>query len=202
VHRFDDLMAFNQRWATERVENDEGYFARLCDIQRPDFLWIGCADSRVPANQITGLEPGQVFVHRNIANVLPLNDINSASVIQYAVDNLAIERIIICGHYGCGGVQAALQGRQDEPLDSWIGLLRAVRDQHADELNALPDDDARWRRLCELNVMQQVRNAAQLSVVRKAWARGQKLLIRGWIYDLSDGLLKDLGVGLDGADDT
>jgi carbonic anhydrase len=198
MDRFKELFEYNRLWAENRKAEDAHFFERLCEIQSPEFLWIGCADSRVPANQITGLQPGEVFVHRNIANVVPPNDLNSASVIQYAVDALRIEHIIVCGHYGCGGVRAALDGELEDPLDSWIDLLRDVRDMHSDELAALADENARWARLCELNVMQQVRNVAALPIVRHAWQRNQPLAIHGWIYDLQDGLLKDLGVEITG----
>ncbi len=201
MDRFKNLFEFNQRWAAEKKATDAEYFERLCAIQAPEFLWIGCSDSRVPANQITGLQPGEVFVHRNIANVVPADDVNSASVIQYAVDALKVEHIIVCGHYGCGGVQAALGADLTDPLDSWIELLRGIRDQHRDELDALGSDAERLSRLCELNVMQQVRNVANLSIVRGAWQRNQPLEVHGWIYDLHDGLLRDLDVQISGISD-
>ncbi|MBT8422484.1 MAG: carbonic anhydrase [Gammaproteobacteria bacterium] len=189
-----DLLKFNKQWAAERIAEDPHFFEALCEIQEPEFLWIGCSDSRVPANQITGLQPGEVFVHRNIANVVPREDVNSASVIQFAVGTLKVKQIIVCGHYGCGGVKAAFGEQLEDPLEFWIEHLRRLRDKHADEIENLADDDARWRRLCELNVVTQVDNVARLRVVRDAWQRGQELTIRGWIYDLRDGLLKDLGV--------
>lgn len=194
MDRFKDLFDYNQEWARQRVADDPHFFERLCAIQAPEFLWIGCSDSRVPANQITGLQPGEVFVHRNIANVVPREDVNSAAVIQYAVDALKVKHIIVCGHYGCGGVQAALGKQLEDPLEFWVEHLRRIRDKHAEELNQLPDDEARWRRLCELNVIAQTRNVAMLRVVKAAWNRGQPLAVHGWIYDLRDGLLRDLGV--------
>jgi carbonic anhydrase len=201
MDRFKDLFEFNKSWAAERVAGDEHFFERLVSLQTPEFLWIGCSDSRVPANQITGLAPGEVFVHRNIANVVPADDINSASVIQYAVDVLRVEHIIVCGHYGCGGVAASLGPDMMDPLDSWIELLRDIRDAHSDELNKLDSEDARIARLCELNVMQQVKNVASLDIVQNAWRRNQALGVHGWIYDLHDGLLRDLGVEVTGVTD-
>lgn len=198
MDRFKDLFKYNQEWAHQRVTEDPHFFDRLCAIQTPEFLWIGCSDSRVPANQITGLQPGEVFVHRNIANVVPREDVNSAAVIQYAVDTLKVKHVIVCGHYGCGGVLAAFGSQLEDPLEFWVEHLRRIREKHATELEQLPDDEARWRRLCELNVMTQARNVAMLRVVRAAWNRGQPLAIHGWIYDLSDGLLRDLGVAVDG----
>ena len=189
------LFEHNRRWAAEKLTKDPLFFERLCEIQTPDHLWIGCADSRVPANQIVGLKPGELFVHRNVANVVPPGDVNCVSVIQYAVDVLKIKHIIVTGHYACGGVLAAL--RPDplpQPLDTWIAHVRAVRDQNHDHLATLTHERDRWYRLCELNVMAQVRHVTELPTVRDAWARGQPLDVHGWIYDLHDGLLKDLGV--------
>ena len=196
---FDQLLANNQRWVAERLGEDPGFFSRLSKIQTPELLWIGCSDSRVPANQITGLDPGEVFVHRNIANVVPREDVNSASVIQYAVATLHVKHIIVCGHYGCGGVRAAMGGELEDPLDIWIEHIRRIRDSHRDELDALPDDRARWRRLCELNVITQAENVARLRIVRAAWDAGHPLAVHGWIYDVADGLLKDLGVCIQAA---
>ncbi len=195
---FQELLANNQKWAAERVAEDPHFFDRLKAVQNPDILWIGCSDSRVPANQITGLQPGEVFVHRNIANVVPREDVNSASVIQYAVTTLRVRHIVVCGHYGCGGVQAALGEQLEDPLEFWIEHIRRIRQQHLDELDALPSDDSRWRRLCELNVLNQVQNVARLRLVRDSWEQGHALAIHGWIYDLGDGLLKDLGASVEG----
>ena len=195
---FDELLANNQRWVSERLAEDPEFFRRLSEVQTPDMLWIGCSDSRVPANQITGLQPGEVFVHRNIANVVPREDVNSASVIQYAVTSLKVRHIVVCGHYGCGGVQAAFKDQLDDPLEIWIEHIRRIRTVHNEELDALADDQQRWRRLCELNVLAQVDNLARLRVVRSAWEKGQRLAIHGWIYDLCDGLLNDLGACIEG----
>jgi len=192
-----ELFAHNRRWAAGKRRQDPGYFERLCAIQTPDHLWIGCADSRVPANQIVGLKPGELFVHRNVANVVPPDDVNCVSVIQYAVDVLKVKHVMVTGHYGCGGVQSALNPAPlPEPLDTWIAHVRKVRDGHHAELTAIVDERARWYRLCELNVLAQVRNVAALPTVQAAWTRGQQLDVHGWIYDLHDGLLKDLGVTL------
>jgi len=197
MERFKDLFEYNRQWAADRVAEDPGFFENLCAIQDPEFLWIGCSDSRVPANQITGLQPGEVFVHRNIANIVPREDVNSAAVIQYAVAALKVKHIIVCGHYGCGGVKAALGAQLEDPLEFWVEHLRRIRDKHADELDALDSDEARWRRLCELNVIAQAENVSRLRVVRQAWANGFSLSVHGWIYDLHDGLLNPLGVMID-----
>jgi carbonic anhydrase len=195
---FDELLANNQRWVAERLAEDPQFFSRLSAVQTPDMLWIGCSDSRVPANQITGLQPGEIFVHRNIANVVPREDVNSASVIQYAVAVLKVRHIVVCGHYGCGGVEAAFNDHLEDPLEIWIEHIRRIRTTHNEELEALDDDNQRWRRLCELNVLSQVQNLPRLRVIRSAWEEGQDLAIHGWIYDLSDGLLNDLGASIEG----
>ncbi|HUO44880.1 MAG TPA: carbonic anhydrase [Burkholderiales bacterium] len=196
----DSLFANNRAWAAARERSDPGFFQRLCAIQRPDYLWIGCADSRVPANEIVGLDPGELFVHRNVANIVPPGDVNALSVIQYAIDVLKVEHIIVTGHYGCGGVLAAFADDGAPPLGNWVDHVRRVRDAHAAELAALPDHDARWRRLCELNVAAQVRAVSATPLVQAAWARGQPLAVHGWVYDLRDGLLRNMNVSVDGAD--
>jgi len=189
------LFENNRRWARAQVAADPEFFGRLCDIQQPEHLWIGCSDSRVPANQIIGLKPGEVFVHRNVANLVYPEDPNCGAVVQFAVDTLRVQHIIVCGHYGCGGVLAALRGGAlPAPLGDWLARARAVRDAHRGTLAELPDEAARWHRLCELNVLAQVEAVAALPVVRAAWERGQTLDVHGWIYDLHDGLLHDLGV--------
>lgn len=194
----EQILANNRQWAAEKVAADPRFFSRNSTSQSPEFLWIGCSDSRVPASLVTGLPPGEVFVHRNIANVVPDSDTGSAAVIQYAVEALRVKHIIVCGHYGCGGVKAALDGGVQGNLDNWVGNLRQVRDNHAEELAQQADDDARWRRLCELNVVAQAQNIADSAVVQAAWSAGQPLAVHGWIYDLSDGLLKELGVNHSG----
>ena len=190
------LFANNQAWASQQTRRDPHFFARLCAIQTPAYLWIGCADSRVPANEIVGLAPGELFVHRNVGNLVRPDDQNCLSVLQYAVDVLHISHIIVCGHYRCGGIQAAFGPPTTDPLEGWIAHVRAIRQLHADELAALPDDETRWQRLCELNVIAQARILSRLPIIVRAWERGQQLAIHGWIYDLRDGLLRDLEVGI------
>ncbi len=196
-----NLLEQNRRWAAEMVERDPECFTRLANQQRPQYLWIGCADSRVPANQITGLAPGEVFVHRNVANLVVHTDLNMLSVLQYAVDVLEVRDIIVCGHYGCGGVRAALEGQQLGLIENWLRHIQDIARLHRKELRALPDDDARAARLCELNVIDQVFNVAETTVIEAAWGRGQQVSIHGWIYDIHDGRLRDLGIQLHCADD-
>jgi carbonic anhydrase len=191
-----NLFANNRQWAGRQTQRDPQFFERLCDIQSPEFLWIGCADSRVPANEIVGLAPGELFVHRNIANVAPADDTNCMAVVQYAVEVLKVQHIIVCGHYGCGGVKAALEGPMHGSIDRWLQHIRSVRSAHAVELDRLADPVAQWRRLCELNVVAQVRSVSQFPYVREAWHSGRALAVHGWIYDLHDGLLRDLNVGI------
>jgi carbonic anhydrase len=190
------LFANNQAWAALQTRRDPHFFERLCAIQAPAYLWIGCADSRVPANEIVGLAPGELFVHRNVGNIVRPDDQNCLAVLQYAVDVLHISHIIVCGHYRCGGIQAAFGPPTTDPLEGWIAHVRAIRQLHADELAALPDEGMRWQRLCELNVIAQARILGSLPTIVRAWQRGQNLAIHGWIYDLRDGLLRDLEVSL------
>ena len=190
------LFANNREWAARQTNGDPRYFRRLCDIQRPEYLWIGCSDSRVPANTIVGLEPGEVFVHRNVANLVRPDDRNCLTVLQYAVDVLKISHVIVCGHYRCGGVQAALGPAAAEPLETWLRPIRALCASHGDALSAAVDDEEKWRRLCEISVRSQVEVLTGLETIKNAWARGQRLTVHGWIYDLNDGLLRDLGVSL------
>ena len=185
------LLESNRAWAREMVSQDKQFFSRLERQQSPQYLWIGCSDSRVPANQITGLAPGEVFVHRNIANVVVHTDLNCLSVIQFAVDILKVRHIILCGHYGCSGVQAAMTRHRIGLSDNWLRHVQDVALKHQGELDGL-DDQAKHRRLCELNVQEQVQNISQCSAVQEAWERGQPLEVHGWIYDLKDGLLHDL----------
>ncbi|HEV2179821.1 MAG TPA: carbonate dehydratase, partial [Gemmatimonadaceae bacterium] len=189
-HLFDN----NRAWAAHMTREDPAFFTRLSGQQAPQYLWIGCSDSRVPANQIVGLPPGEMFVHRNIANVVVHSDLNCLSVMQFAVEYLRVQHIIVCGHYGCGGVAAAMRDDKLGVVDNWLRHVQDVRWKHTRELDALPNDDARRRRLCELNVVEQVANAAQTTVVRDAWARGQSVSVHGWVYGLEDGLLRDLGL--------
>ena len=189
----DELFRNNQDWAATMVEGDPGYFSRLAERQSPAYLWIGCADSRVPANQIVGLDPGDVFVHRNVANVVVHTDLNCLSVVQYAVDVLSVRHVIVCGHYGCGGVQAALRGERHGLIDNWLRHVMDVAEKHEDELASIPPE-GRLDRLCELNVAEQVLNVCQTTVVEDVWARGQTLTVHGLIYGLQDGRLRDLHV--------
>jgi len=198
VKLLSDLFANNRRWAAESVAADAGFFARLEALQAPQYLWIGCSDSRVPANQITGLAPGEVFVHRNVGNVVVHTDLNCLSVLQYAVDVLGVRHVMVVGHYGCGGIKAALEGRSLGLIDNWLRHIQDVAERHAGIMDALRGDDAMQRCLSELNVIEQVRNVARTTLVVDAWKRGQKLALHGWIYDLHDGRLRDLEVTMNG----
>ena len=199
-----ELFERNREWAAAVVADDPDFFSALAERQTPEYLWIGCSDSRVPANQIVGLAPGDVFVHRNVANVVVHTDLNCLSVLQYAVDVLRIEHVIVCGHYGCGGVAAALHRSRHGLIDNWLRHVMDVSEKHAAELASL-DQERRFDRLCELNVVEQVVNVCQTTIVEDAWARGQALTVHGVVYGLEDGLLRDLGVstsrrgGSDGA---
>jgi len=193
-----ELFERNRAWAARCVELDPTFFEQLHEIQSPSYLWIGCSDSRAPANQIVDQPPGTVFVHRNVANLVTPGDVNILAVLHYAIDVLRIRHVIVCGHYRCGGVQAALGAPLQEPLESWIRHIRKIRDSHAEELAACSSEEERWRRLCELNVVAQVRDLCELGVVVDAWRRDQALTVHGWIYDLRDGLLQDLEVSRDG----
>jgi carbonic anhydrase len=190
----DQLLANNRAWAAETTRREPDFFERLARQQAPRYLWIGCSDSRVPANQIVGLPPGEMFVHRNVANVVVHTDLNCLSTLQFAVDVLAVRDIIVCGHYGCGGVLAALRGDTLGLVDNWLRHVQDVRGRHLEQLASLGDERARHARLCELNVIDQVLNVGQTTVVRDAWARGQELSVHGWIYDVADGLIRDLDV--------
>ena len=190
------LFANNRAWAAKMTRQDPEFFSRLSSQQAPEYLWIGCADSRVPANEIVGLAPGELFVHRNVANVVVHADLNCLSVLQFAVEVLQVHHIIVSGHYGCGGVRAALRDDRLGLVDNWLRHVQDVRWKHLAELESLATEDERHRRLCELNVVEQVVNVSQTTVVRDAWARGQELSVHGWIYDLHDGLLRDLGVSV------
>ena len=193
-----ELFENNRRWAADSVADDPKFFSRLEAIQAPEYLWIGCSDSRVPANQITGLKPGEVFVHRNVGNVVVHTDLNCLSVLQYAVDVLGIRHVMVVGHYGCGGIKAALAGKSLGLIDNWLRHIQDVAERHAGILAAQPNDTARERCLSELNVIEQARNVARTTLVGDAWQRGQKLALHGWIYDLADGNLRDLEVSMTG----
>ena len=195
----DELFQRNRVWAAEMRASDPGFFSDLSRQQSPEFLWIGCSDSRVPANQITGLAPGEVFVHRNIANLVVHTDLNCLSVLQFGIDLLRVRHVIVCGHYGCSGVRAALNGEKVGLADNWLRHVQDVRENNAAELGAIRDPAAREGRLCELNVLAQVRHVCEATVVQNAWARGQLLAVHGWIYGLEDGLLHDLACTRNGA---
>jgi carbonic anhydrase len=190
-----DLFANNRRWAAEQLAREPRFFSRLAAQQAPGYLWIGCSDSRVPANEIVGLLPGELFVHRNVANVVVHTDLNCLSVLQYAVDILRVRHVIVCGHYGCGGVRAALEGARLGLIDNWLRHVQDLHGKYSMQVGALEDPQARVDRLCELNVLEQAANVCETTVVQDAWARGQALAVHGWIYRLDDGLLRDLGFG-------
>jgi carbonic anhydrase len=188
----DNLLDKNREWAREMVADDPEFFQRLSHQQSPEYLWIGCSDSRVPANQIVGLLPGELFVHRNVANVVVHTDLNCLSVLQYAIDVLKVKHVIVCGHYGCGGVMAALQNNKLGLIDNWLRHIQDVAEKHDNLLLEWTEESQRHEKLCELNVIEQVCNVAQTTVVQQAWERGQDLTVHGWIYGLYDGLLHDL----------
>ena len=190
------LLDNNRKWAAQRVKNDPQFFTRLAGQQAPSYLWVGCSDSRVPANEIVGLDPGELFVHRNVANIVVHTDVNCLSVLQYAVDMLKVQHVIVCGHYGCGGIRAALDGTAHGLIDNWLQHVQDVKEAHQAELLTLADVDDRSNRLAELNVIEQVRNISRTTIVQDAWRRDQPLKIHGWIYGLTDGLIHDLGVSV------
>jgi carbonic anhydrase len=186
-----ELFEQNRAWARDITSREPDFFLQLSGQQSPRYLWIGCSDSRVPANEIVGLAPGELFVHRNVANVVVHTDLNCLSVVQYAVDVLKVTDIIVCGHYGCGGIQAAYQRNSLGLIDNWLRHVQDVQDRHARVIGDA--GEAAMDRLCELNVIEQARNVCQTTIVRDAWSRGQKLFVHSWIYSLRDGLLRDLG---------
>ncbi|SDJ90398.1 carbonate dehydratase [Microbulbifer yueqingensis] len=192
----EQIFRQNRAWASDRTDKDPEFFLRLSRQQTPKYLWIGCSDSRVPANEIVGMAPGELFVHRNIANVVVHTDFNCLSVLQYAVEVLKVEHVVVCGHYCCGGVQAALGHSECGLVDNWLRHIKDVYAMHRQELEGL-DEAERTARLCELNVKAQVQNLARTKIVQHAWERGQKLSLHGWIYDIRDGLIRDLGVRMD-----
>ena len=196
----DALLRNNREWAERVSREDPGFFERLSKQQAPKFLWIGCSDSRVPANQVVDLAPGEVFVHRNIANVVVHTDLNCLSVIQFAVDVLKVEHVLVVGHYGCGGVHAALHGTRLGLSDNWIRHVVDVAAKHHGVLETMGDAELQHDRLCELNALEQVANVCQTTIARDAWARGQKLVVHGWVYTLRDGRVHDLGMNVAAAD--
>ena len=195
----DDLFAHNRAWAAQMERDRPGFFTGLVKQQTPRYMWIGCSDSRVPANQITGLEPGEVFVHRNVANIVVHSDLNALSAIQFAVERLKVEHIMVVGHYGCSGVQAALEGARIGLADNWLQHIKTTRDRHRTLIEGLPQDQ-RADALCDLNVIEQVVNVCVSTVMLDAWARGQKVAVHGWAFGVHDGLIQDLGLRVSGGD--
>ncbi|MHB8835208.1 MAG: carbonate dehydratase [Candidatus Methylomirabilia bacterium] len=192
-----ELFENNRHWARSMTQVNPRFFTNLVKQQRPNYLWIGCADSRVPANEIVGLLPGEIFVHRNVANLVIHTDINCLSVLQYAVEILEVEHVIVCGHYGCGGIKAAVEDQRHGLIDNWLRHVRDVHQRHAAVLSKEKSKKTLLRRLCELNVEEQVLNVSNTTTLQDAWRRGQKVAVHGWVYDIRDGLLRDLGVGID-----
>ncbi len=200
MHPLQQLLDNNRRWSAARTAQDPDYFSRLARQQRPEYLWIGCADSRVSADVIIGLNPGEVFVHRNVANLVVHTDMDCLAVMQYAVDLLKVKHIIVCGHYGCGGVLAAMTNRPYGLIDNWLRYIKDLYREHSAELEGIDEPEARGDRLCELNVARQVTNVCHTDIVQDAWRRGQPLAVHGWIYGLKDGIIHDLGVTIERAD--
>jgi carbonic anhydrase len=195
------LFENNRNWAEQILSEDPAFFERLSSQQKPEYLWIGCSDSRVPANEIIGLQPGEVFVHRNIANQVIHTDMNCLSVIQYAVDFLKVKHIIVCGHYGCGGVEGAMDSRPQGLVDNWLRHIRDVYQKYETMLERITNEEHRADKLCELNVIEQVANVCHTTLVQDAWKRGQELAVHGWIYALENGLLRDLHVCVQSAEE-
>ncbi|NOZ51928.1 MAG: carbonate dehydratase [Gammaproteobacteria bacterium] len=194
----DELIENNKRWAMSIKESRPDFFEKLSKQQAPKFLWIGCSDSRVPANEIVGLLPGELFVHRNVANIVVHTDFNCLSVLQYAVEQLNVEHVIVCGHYGCGGVKAVFSDDKHGLIDNWLQNIKDVYDRYQEKLNALSSEEQKVDLLCELNVVEQVSNVCRTTIVQDAWDRGQKLIVHGWIYGIRDGLIKDLNISVGG----
>lgn len=199
-HPLQHLFENNQRWVEGQTSRDANFFKRLSTQQSPQYLWIGCSDSRVPANEIIGLEPGEVFVHRNVGNVVVHTDMNCLSVIQFAVEVLKVRHIIVCGHYGCGGVQAAMDNQQHGLIDNWLRHIKNVYEKYQAEMDAIDDEELRKERMCELNVRQQVANVCYTTIVQNAWLSGQELSVHGWVYGIKDGLLKDMKLTINSPD--
>lgn len=193
MHAYEKLLLENKAWAAEQVADDPDYFNRLAEIQTPEFLWIGCSDSRVPANEITGTQPGEIFVHRNVANLVVNTDVNLLAVLDYAVSHLKVKHVIVCGHYGCGGVKAAATKQDFKPvLNMWLRNIKDVMRHHHQELNGITDEEQRINRLVELNVQEQVYNLAKTSIIQKHWKKEQRPDLHGWVYGLKDGLIKSV----------
>jgi len=197
----NELFNYNKAWTEAINAEDPDFFKKLSAQQAPEYLWIGCSDSRVPANEIVGLLPGELFVHRNVANAVIHTDLNCLSVIQYAVDVLKVKHIIVCGHYGCGGVRAAMETTSFGIVDYWLRHLKDLYQKHQSRLNLISNTEERWDRMCELNVVEQVFNVCHTNIIQGAWERGQELSVHGWIYSIKDGLLRDLKVSFNNKDD-
>jgi carbonic anhydrase len=194
MNDIEAVLQKNREWSRGITEREPDYFRKLAKQQAPDFLWIGCSDSRVPANQIVGMLPGELFVHRNVANLVYPSDLNCLSVIEYAVDVLKVRHIIVCGHYGCGGIRAALDNQVHGLIDNWLTRIKEIYVQYREEIDRLGNEERRVNRMCELNVIDQVKSVTHTTIVQDAWARGQELAVHGWVYGLEDGLVKDLNV--------
>ena len=201
MQRLGELLDNNRRWAARMVRHEPTFFTQLVEQQAPRHLWIGCSDSRVPANQIVDLRPGELFVHRNVANLVSQSDLNCLAVVDYAVETLRVEHVIVCGHYGCGGVRSVLAGNPTGVVEQWLRPIRQLREQYARVLDALPDESARTDCLCELNVIEQVKGVGHTSVLQRAWRQGQHVTVHGWIYRLHDGRIRDLNCSVDAVDD-
>ena len=189
---YKELLKENQEWAAEKISKDPGYFERLSHLQSPEFLWIGCSDSRVPANEITGTQPGEIFVHRNVANMVVHTDLNLLTVLEYAVNQLKVKHVIVCGHYGCGGVQAAMTNHNFGIINKWLRNIKDVHRLHREEVDSIPDEEKRIDRMVELNVKEQVMNLAKTSIIQKAWKKNKFPHLHGWVYGLKDGLIKPI----------
>jgi carbonic anhydrase len=190
MHSYERLLLENKAWASEKLSEDPNYFNRLANIQKPEFLWVGCSDSRVPANEITGTQPGEIFVHRNVANMVVHTDLNLLTVLDYAVNHLKVNHVIVCGHYNCGGVKAAMTQNNFGIINKWLRNIKDVYRIHREELQALKDEEEKTNRLVELNVQEQVMNLAKTSIVQRAWKHEQRPDLHGWVYGLKDGLIK------------
>ena len=197
MSKLDDLFEKNREWSQSINTSDPEFFQKLAAQQSPEYLWIGCSDSRVPANQIVGLLPGEIFVHRNVANIVVHTDFNCLTVLQYAVDVLKVKHVIVVGHYGCGGIRAAYEDADNGLIDNWLRNIKDVQHRHRARIEAIDDEEDRLDLLCELNVMTQVSHVCHTTIAQNAWARGQKLAVHGWVYSLKDGLLKDLDCTVD-----
>jgi len=196
IKKYEQLILQNRAWVEQKLQEDKEFFNRLANVQKPEFLWIGCADSRVPANEITGTQPGEVFVHRNIANMVVHTDMSMLSVLDYAVNVLEVNHVIVCGHYGCGGVRAAMMNKQVGLIDNWIRHIKDVYRMHQDELSAIPDMKQREDRLIELNVIEQVYDLGKTSIIQNSWQKRGGPYVHGWVYDIRNGLIKDLKVSM------